>query len=224
MGHSYGGDTARLFAKSLRQNNNIIADTLVTIDPIDPKVCHPSKYQAALDCALTSSSCIQSGDYYDPPAGTRLLVDYVQRSLFCPLINGYNFLGVPSIVVSGESHTRIDDDEPQVRVPTRLLLYNLTNIPKSLSLTIYNVKVTSISAHGAVVSWKTNIDCSSLIELGQSTGYDSVVSDQARVQSHSVLLSGLLPSTVYHYSVVATASSDQSATTKDATFTTMQGP
>jgi len=227
VGHSYGGDTARLFAKSLRKNNNIIADALITIDPIDPKVCHSSLLEGLLDCAfpsLSTNPCIQSGDYYDPPPQVRFLVDYVERYTFCPLINGYNFLGVPSIVASGDTHTTIDDDEPNVRVPTRLLLNNLTNIPKTLSLAISNVKVTSISAHNAVVSWRTNIDSSSLIEFGRNTAYDSAVSDQTLVQIHSVLLSALLPSTVYHYSVVATASSDQAATTRDATFTTTSAP
>ena len=226
MGHSYGGNTARLLATRLRRNNDIIADALVTIDPIDPKVCHPSQFDAILDCLVPfrAKSCIQSNDYYDPPPQVTFLVDYVENFSFCPLINGYNFTAVPSIVVSGDTHTTIDDDEPNVRVPTRLLLYNLSRIPKSLSLTISAVRVTSISAHSALVTWKTNIDCSSLIELGKSGAYDSVVSDQARVHTHSVLLSGLLPSTVYHYSVVATASSDPSATTKDAIFITKRGP
>ncbi|MEI8103802.1 MAG: fibronectin type III domain-containing protein, partial [Candidatus Moraniibacteriota bacterium] len=59
--------------------------------------------------------------------------------------------------------------------------------------------MTSVSA---VITWTTNINSNSLVDFGTTTSYGTTNGDAgASVTSHTVILSGLSPGTVYKYRV-----------------------
>lgn len=74
----------------------------------------------------------------------------------------------------------------------------------------------NLNASGATITWNTNIAANSLVEYGTSTAYGSLTTpDSALVTSHSEPVTGLSPSTTYHFRVHS-----GSAVSSDNTFTT----
>ncbi len=73
----------------------------------------------------------------------------------------------------------------------------------------------------ALVTWTTDEAATSLVDYGVSSAYGLSASAPGRAQSHAVPLAGLLPSTLYHYSVSSTDAAGNGPTrSTDATFTT----
>ncbi len=83
-----------------------------------------------------------------------------------------------------------------------------------------NINVTTTTS-SAIVTWTTNEPANSVVNYGFTDGYGINVSKGTRVQNHSVTLSGLNPNTEYHYQVVSTDGSSNTATSNDLTFTTV---
>ena len=77
----------------------------------------------------------------------------------------------------------------------------------------------SVSSTTAIISWNTSANATGSVNYGTTSGYGSSASDTNSSTSHSVTLSGLTPSTTYHYQVTSTNGSD-SALSSDNTFTT----
>lgn len=80
---------------------------------------------------------------------------------------------------------------------------------------IYNIQVGSFNANTATIIWKTAASQTSKVEYGTTTSYGSTVTDGNSVTEHSLVISGLIPGTTYHYRV-----SDMAGTTisTDQTF------
>ncbi len=73
----------------------------------------------------------------------------------------------------------------------------------------------------AVIVWTTDKLSDSLVEYGNTTSYNKVVSDTELVTSHSIVLTGLSPGTIYHYRVSSTDIYKNSPTvSSDFTFET----
>ena len=75
----------------------------------------------------------------------------------------------------------------------------------------------------ATITWTTDEIASSQVEYGLTAGYGSasaVLDTSPRVTSHSVPLTGLTASTLYHYRVISTDGSSNTTTDTDRTFTT----
>ncbi len=86
---------------------------------------------------------------------------------------------------------------------------------------ISGVTVGAITPTAATVSWTTDIPSSSQVFYGLSSSYTkSTALDATQVTSHSQKLTGLTPSTLYHYAVQSTGSSGNTSTSPDATFST----
>ncbi len=85
--------------------------------------------------------------------------------------------------------------------------------------TISNVQATAITSTGATITWSTNAPADSLVDYGATTGYGSQSTIPTLVTSHSVTLTGLSPSILYHYRATSTNAygSNQSG---DFSFTT----
>jgi hypothetical protein len=81
------------------------------------------------------------------------------------------------------------------------------------------VKVTSSTA---TISWTTNKNATSVVNYGLTTGYGETVSSDTSVTEHSLTITGLAPSTTYHFQV---QSKDGGVTGSysDKTFTTAAG-
>ncbi|UCF08053.1 MAG: fibronectin type III domain-containing protein, partial [Thermoplasmata archaeon] len=73
----------------------------------------------------------------------------------------------------------------------------------------------------ATVVWTTNEDSDSVINYGLDTDYGSTESDTTLTQDHEMILTGLTPSTTYHYMVRSSDSSGNSVESEDREFTTL---
>jgi Purple acid Phosphatase, N-terminal domain len=90
-----------------------------------------------------------------------------------------------------------------------------TNAPN-----VSNIAVTGITDTAATITWTTDISSDSAVEYGTTSSYGSLATDDTVTFNHSVSLSGLTPSTVYHYHVQSSSSSLSRSTSADLTFTT----
>jgi hypothetical protein len=87
--------------------------------------------------------------------------------------------------------------------------------------TLSKVAAGGLTTTGATITWTTDVGGSSQVEFGTSTTYGfSTALDSTLVTSHSQGLSGLSPSTLYHYRVKSANSSGALAVSGDNTFTT----
>jgi GH18 family chitinase/regulation of enolase protein 1 (concanavalin A-like superfamily) len=90
---------------------------------------------------------------------------------------------------------------------------------------ISGISTSNITSNAATVQWSTNVGSSSQVEYGPTTNYGSKTdSDIVLVTSHSVKLSNLAASTLYHYRVKSTEAAGYQAVSSDQTFTTAPPP
>jgi hypothetical protein len=77
------------------------------------------------------------------------------------------------------------------------------------------------TSNSATITWTTNEPATSRIQYGLTTGYGSQTTlNTTSVTSHSVLVSGLTPSTLYHFRILSGDISGNNATSTDYWFTT----
>ncbi|HVP05113.1 MAG TPA: S8 family serine peptidase [Dehalococcoidia bacterium] len=90
---------------------------------------------------------------------------------------------------------------------------------------ISNVAATNVTNAGATITWTTNEAATSRVEYGLTTSYGTLTTlDSNLVTSHSVNLSGLSPSTPYHFHVLSSDAANNPATSGDFSFTTAAAP
>ncbi|MBA3936678.1 MAG: fibronectin type III domain-containing protein [Planctomycetes bacterium] len=82
----------------------------------------------------------------------------------------------------------------------------------------------SITGTTAVITWTTNEASDSQVEFGTTTAYGTTTTlDTSLVTNHSVTVSGLTISTLYHFRVLSRDGSGNLVTSADGTFTTTDG-
>lgn len=95
---------------------------------------------------------------------------------------------------------------------------------------ISDVKVSLITERGATVTWRTNVDATSLVALAVDRNYDvkseapyktEFGSSESRVRAHQVTLTNLEPGTLYHIQVRSSNVVDVTGKSADVTFTTV---
>jgi hypothetical protein len=85
--------------------------------------------------------------------------------------------------------------------------------------------VSSPTHNSATIIWTTNESSDSQVEYGLTTSYGSQTTlNTSMATAHSVLLSNLNASTVYHYRVKSKDAANNLATSSDYTFTTSTAP
>lgn len=84
---------------------------------------------------------------------------------------------------------------------------------------ISSITVTSITASSAQVNWTTDELANSRVDYGTTISYGSTVTETGLVANHQVPISGLVPSTLYHFRVSSHDASGNGATSTDRTFT-----
>jgi hypothetical protein len=89
----------------------------------------------------------------------------------------------------------------------------------SSAINISNVSL-SVSDTTATITWSSSLPTTGSVQYGTTSSYGSTVSDTTLGTSHSVTISSLSSSTVYHYLVTSTDQSSNSASLTDKTFTT----
>ena len=83
------------------------------------------------------------------------------------------------------------------------------------------VAASGLSSSAATITWTTNEGSSSQVEYGPTTAYGKATPlDASLMTSHSVGLSGLTASTLYHYRVKSKDAAGNLAVSADFTFTT----
>jgi cytochrome c biogenesis protein CcmG/thiol:disulfide interchange protein DsbE len=89
------------------------------------------------------------------------------------------------------------------------------------TLTISGIQVSNITDLSATIGWVTDKAATSQVEYGTTNAYGSTTTlDQKLTASHSITLTGLKPSTTYHFKVKTKDASGDEATSQDQTFTT----
>jgi len=87
-------------------------------------------------------------------------------------------------------------------------------------LAIRAVEVAVAAPTCATIRWNTTIASSTMLDYGETTAYGETEGSTTLVEDHEVLLSGLAPTTTYHFRVRAVDSFGQSATSGDHTLGT----
>lgn len=90
---------------------------------------------------------------------------------------------------------------------------------------ISNVATSGISNTSATITWTTNENATGQIEYGTTTSYGNTTTLNSTLGiSHSVTITGLTASTVYHFRVDSKDASNNLAQSSDVTFTTAATP
>lgn len=99
--------------------------------------------------------------------------------------------------------------------------YSLTTLsaPDTTAPVISNV-ASSTTTTTATITWNTNENSTSTVNFGATTGYGTASSSSSLTSSHQIILSGLTPSTTYHFQVSSGDAAFNYATSSDYTFTT----
>ncbi len=84
------------------------------------------------------------------------------------------------------------------------------------------VSAASLTAGGATIVWTTNENASSQVEFGTSTSYGSMSTLNVSLSmTHSVVLTGLVPNTMYNFRVWSKDAANNAASSSNMTFTTL---
>lgn len=126
--------------------------------------------------------------------------------------------------------------DPIASPPARYLQYQITLVTSNAATSpvveqvglggllpplISNVTATDVTATSATIVWSTDRITSGTVEYGTTTSYGSSAADANGFQTeHSVTLTGLTPSTRYHYRVISADTGDSTAQSEDFTFIT----
>lgn len=92
--------------------------------------------------------------------------------------------------------------------------------PDTTPPNITNLASNTPGSVSATITWTTDDLCSSEVEYGLTTSYGSKVTSATLVIGHSLQITGLSPSTLYHFRVASTNSAGLGTNTADFTFTT----
>ncbi|HEX6975668.1 MAG TPA: LamG-like jellyroll fold domain-containing protein, partial [Vicinamibacterales bacterium] len=126
--------------------------------------------------------------------------------------------------------TAVANGTHRIRASARDAAGNVT-VTSDLTVTVQNVSDTTApvisglsataTATGASISWSTNEPADTQVEFGTTAAYGSQTAlDSSLSASHAQTLSGLTPSTLYHYRVRSRDAAGNLGTSADATFTT----
>ena len=98
----------------------------------------------------------------------------------------------------------------------------MTPAPSTNPPVISNVASSGVTDTSATITWTTDIPSSSQVFYGTSPSYDqSTTLSSAQVTSHAQTITGLTPSTPYHFDVQSTGSASNTSTSGDNSFTTL---
>ncbi len=116
-----------------------------------------------------------------------------------------------------------------VDAPTVSLMVNVTSggggggapPPPPPAPTITNILATNITGTGAKMTWSTDQGTTSRVNIGTTMSYGTQVNDGAFVTTHTINVSSLAPSTLYHFQVCSTNSGSLQTCSADQTFSTL---
>jgi hypothetical protein len=97
--------------------------------------------------------------------------------------------------------------------------YRTAGVTVSPSLALSQIQGQSGPAASALITWTTSVDATSQVNYGTTTAYGSSSAlNPANVLLHSVILTGLAPSTLYHFQVISKDTGGHQVVSGDYTF------
>ena len=159
-------------------------------------------------------------------------VDYGLDNTYGSFISDASLVTSHSITLTGldpstEYHYKVTSEDGSENSASSADLTFTTAAPPPPDTTapvISSVTATDITATSATITWTTDESADSLVDYGFDDTYGSFISDASLVTSHSITLTGLDPSTEYHYKVTSEDGSENSASSADSIFTTAAAP
>src|SRR5260370_12772873 len=117
----------------------------------------------------------------------------------------YTTLGDTTLAGNGRhSVSAVETDVNGLTATSSGISVTVSNTPPPPVLS--NVRASSITSSGATISWTTDQPSNSQVAYGTSSSYGFLRAlNPALVTSHSVILTGLSPSTTYHSKAQSTA-------------------
>jgi hypothetical protein len=201
IGHSYGGNRARVFAEHL-PDMGYSADLLATIDPIDWNIC---------SIASLGIGCFQNADPFTKVKAVSIkdVQSFTQDQ--SAAVKGYHFVSYPYVLKYYPScgidlcaHNAISQDET-VHDAIIDRLVTLRDDPRE---PVYDVAVSSIGTTTATITWKTGSTTTGGVIYSQNpdatTNSVSVLESTGVGTSHSATITGIVANTRYYFKVRAT--------------------
>jgi len=108
--------------------------------------------------------------------------------------------------------------------PGQVLTHNAQLVPLPRPPVVGNVSVSALATDSATITWTMDQPSAVLFEYGTTASYGSSYSDPALTTEYTITLTGLRPSTTYHFRITATNGGGLSSSTGDNTFTTLTPP
>jgi hypothetical protein len=91
-------------------------------------------------------------------------------------------------------------------------------------LSISSPAAGAITTTTATITWLTNLAATSRVDCGPSVAYEYTVIDPALVMNHTTQVTGLTPSTTYHFKLTSQTGAGDATSTGDLTFVTAAAP
>lgn len=90
--------------------------------------------------------------------------------------------------------------------------------------TVTAIQVSAVTDTSATIAWTTSLPATSQVEYGATTEYGSIVVDTESATSHQLGLTGLTPSTAYHFRIGGLDANNQAVSSTDQSFATSEAP
>ncbi len=131
----------------------------------------------------------------------------------------WSSLGQFTFAAGSGGYIRVMDNIPEaggvaIADAIKMVFVSLPPVPVISGVTA------SIGDTNVGIAWTTDISSDSAVDYGATTNYGSTVSNSASVTSHAIILTGLTPSTAYHYRVKSKGATTTQSVSGDFSFVT----
>lgn len=174
--------------------------------------------------AASAVDCSAAVTWNTDEAATSL-VEYGPTAGYGSSESGTGFVQNHSVTILGLAptslyHYRVSSLDAAGNGPTQSSDATFTTSAPSAPMITISPTVVAGSTNAAI-AWTTDEPSTSVVEYGMSTDYGSSASTPGLARDHFVSVSGLTPSTLYHYRVLSTdGCANGPAASGDGTFTT----
>jgi hypothetical protein len=148
--------------------------------------------------------------------------NYGQSTSLSPALLTNHSVSLNSLVASTLYHFRVRSRDAAGNLATSGdFTFTTTAAPDTTPPVISSLSANGITATSANIAWATNEAADSQVEYGTTTGYgQSTPLDSTRGTTHTVPLTGLASSTLYHYRAKSRDAAGNLATSGDAALMT----